>query len=394
MRILITTIVDPKRSAYGRLHAFAGHLSKAHDVTILSVNDSWKGSQSAAKRYEEEFHKSLAGVDTAFLTEGEKSLVRQELFSKKPLKRFLSQRKPFDLILDYNTLSIGRRAQELGGGIPRIYDLADDLVDLVRSSPQLPRPIAPFAAMFASRLISRSVRRAVFVTGTTGPLLDRYDVPQSKKRVIPNGIPESFLVAVRKEQIIDVRKEPGEFLIGYVGVLREWVDFKPVFEAMKAVGQRFPVRLVIIGEEGDKEKVKGFAESIGVGEHVTMLGTVPHDKIRDYLASCDCGIVPFAMTKTSDFALPLKIFEYFSAGISVISSPIRAVKDEFHDTVWVYENSDQLAKVLSDIRSDKAAARTMVEKGMKKVAGEFTWSGVLGKLDELVQVAGNRGMQH
>jgi glycosyltransferase involved in cell wall biosynthesis len=394
LRILITTIVDPKRSAYGRLHAFAGHLSKAHDVTILSVNDSWKGSQSAAKRYGEEFQKTLGGVSTAFLTEGEKSLVRQELFSKKPLKKFLSQRDSFDLILDYNTLSIGRRAQGLGGNIPRIYDLADDLVDLVRSSPQLSRPVAPFAAMFAGRLIAKSVRKAVFVTGTTGPLLDRFDVPQSKKRVIPNGVPESFLAAVSKEQMIDVRKEPGEFLIGYVGVLREWVDFKPVFEAMKAAGQRFPVRLAIIGEEGDKEKVRALAESMDISQSVTMLGTVPHEKIRDYLSSCDCGIVPFAMTKTSDFALPLKIFEYFSAGISVISSPIRAVKDEFPDTVWVYEDSEQLAKILSEIRSDRAAAKTRVEKGMSRVAKEFTWSGVLGKLDELIQVAGNRGMRH
>lgn len=387
MRILITTIVDPKRSAYGRLHAFAGHLSKGHEVTILSVNDSWKGSQSAAKRYEEEFRRSLAGVETAFLTEGDKSLVSQELFSKKPMKKFLSQRKPFDLILDYNTLSIGRRAQVMAGGVPRIYDIADDLVDLVRSSPQLPRPIAPFAAMFAGRLIAKSVRRATVVTGTTGPLLERYNVPASKRRVIPNGIPDTFLAQLGKGQMIDTRKDPSEFLIGYVGVLREWVDFRPVFEAMKTVSPSFPTRLTIIGEEGDKEKVKALAESMGVGPSVTMVGTIPHERIRDYLAPCDCGIVPFAMTRTSDFALPLKAFEYLSAGLPLISSPIRAVKDEFADSAWLYENPDQLARAFSEIRSDRASAKSRVEKGMRRVASDFTWSGVLNKLDLLIEEA-------
>lgn len=391
MRILITTIVDPKRSAYGRLHAFAGHLSEGHDVTILSVNDSWKGSQSASKKYEEEFRRSMAGVETAFLTEGERSLVRQELFSKRPLKEFLSRRAPFDLILDYNTLSIGRRAQVIAGGIPRIYDLADDLVDLVRSSPQLPRPVSPFAALFAGGLIARSIRKAQFVTGTTGPLLDRYKVPESKRRVIPNGVPESFLTEVRREQIVDSRQTPGEFLIGYVGVLREWVDFGPVFEAMRAVLPTMPVRLVIIGEEGDKEGVRALAESMGVGPCVTMLGTIPHEMIRHYLAACDCGIVPFAMTKTSDFALPLKVFEYFSAGVPVVSSPIRAVRDEFPDSVWLYENADQLAKALREINSDRALAKARAERGARKVASEFAWNRVLAKLDELIMVAGREG---
>lgn len=391
MRILITTIVDPKRSAYSRMHAFAIHLSKRHSVTILSVNDSWKASLPSSKKYEEEFEKSMTSIETVFITDKKKSLVSQELFSKRPLKHFLARKEPFDLILDYNTLSIGRKAQDSAKGVVRIYDLADDLVDMVRSSPQLPRPLAPFAAKFAGWLIDRSIRRADTVTGTTGTLLDSYDVPAEKRCIIPNGIPDSFLEKIDQKDIIDSRKTADEFLIGYVGVLREWLDFESVFEAMKAIRTTTPVRLLIIGEEGDRERVKGQAERIGVSDSVSMLGTVPHDKIRSYLAACDCGIVPFGKSRTSDFALPLKVFEYLSAGLPVVSTSIKSVKENFPDTILFYENTSQLIETINRIRSDRQSARRMAESGMKKVESDYTWGRILEKLDGLIEGAEGRG---
>jgi len=58
MKILITSIVDLKKSQHQTLrkfnqnvqhfgwirpHQFVKHLSKKHDVTVLSINDWWKG---------------------------------------------------------------------------------------------------------------------------------------------------------------------------------------------------------------------------------------------------------------------------------------------------------------------------------------------------------------
>jgi len=384
LKILITTIVDPKKSAYSRMHAFAKHLGKNHKVIILSVNDSWKEKQSSAKKYEEEYEKSMAGIETVYITEKKKSVVRQELFSKKFLKKYLNRQGPFDIILDYNTLSIGRRAQEILGDTKRIYDLADDLVDMVKASPQLPAFISPFAAGYASGLINKSIRRAQIVTGTTGALLDRYEVPAEKRYVIPNGIPNSFLGKLSGHDVIDSRKEPDEFMIGYVGVLRGWVDFEPIFNAMKSLQSKIQIRLVLIGEEDDEGRVRAQIERAGVTAQVSMLGTVSHDMIRNYLVACDCGIVPFVMSSTSDYALPLKVFEYLSAGLPVISTPIKSVKENFSDSVWFYEDTVQFVKAITDITSNRQAAKKKVEDGMKKVESEFTWDRIIDRLEKLI----------
>jgi len=42
MRILITTIVDLKKSQHNRPHQIVKYLSKKHEVRVLSINDWWK----------------------------------------------------------------------------------------------------------------------------------------------------------------------------------------------------------------------------------------------------------------------------------------------------------------------------------------------------------------
>ena len=42
LKILITSIVDLKKSQHNRPHQFVKYLSKKHEVTVLSINDGGK----------------------------------------------------------------------------------------------------------------------------------------------------------------------------------------------------------------------------------------------------------------------------------------------------------------------------------------------------------------
>ena len=44
MKILMTSIVDMKKSQHNRPHQLVKHLSKK-EITVLSINDWWKGGQ-------------------------------------------------------------------------------------------------------------------------------------------------------------------------------------------------------------------------------------------------------------------------------------------------------------------------------------------------------------
>jgi len=45
LKILITSIVDLKKSQHNRPHQFVKYLSKKREVRVLSINDWWKGKR-------------------------------------------------------------------------------------------------------------------------------------------------------------------------------------------------------------------------------------------------------------------------------------------------------------------------------------------------------------
>ena len=49
MKILVTSIVDLKKTAHNRLHQFVRYLAQNHEVTVLSINDWWKANQTNAE---------------------------------------------------------------------------------------------------------------------------------------------------------------------------------------------------------------------------------------------------------------------------------------------------------------------------------------------------------
>lgn len=387
MDILITSIVDPRRSAYGRLHEIARHLSRKNTVTVLTVRDAWKGSQRASAQYEQQSDRMLEGIRIVYIGQRLQSPVLQEVFSFWLERSFLQEidGSRFDLIFDYNTILTGLRASRRMRNVPRIYDLADDLSDMIRVSPQMPSILSGGAARLSHRWIRKSVRNAAAVTGTTKALLAEYDAPQGTSTVIPNGVPPDFLFSIPSDEVVDKRQRPQELLIGYVGVLREWIDFVPVFDAMNKISRNVPVRLIIIGEEGDKKKIQSEAREYGVSDLVTMLGTLPHNEIRRYLAACDCGVIPFAKMQTAKYALPLKLFEYLSLGIPTLSTPINAIKESFAGDVNFYETGDELAAHLNRLSSDSAPFREQAGRGRMKVRDNYTWDRILEKFDLTIE---------
>ena len=48
MKILMTSIVDLKKSQHNRPHQLVKYLSKKHEITVHSINDWWNGGQEEA----------------------------------------------------------------------------------------------------------------------------------------------------------------------------------------------------------------------------------------------------------------------------------------------------------------------------------------------------------
>jgi glycosyltransferase involved in cell wall biosynthesis len=221
MRILFVSIIDLKKSAPQRLHHIIKYLSRKHDITVLSVNDWWKGNLVDSKKYYTGSNDYLDNINFKYFTSSKMPIIIQELLSPGIIK--LNSNEKYDILFNYNTIISGKYiAKKLK--LPMLYDLADDLPSMIANSPQLPAIIRIFGKQYGTTMVKKCIKNSIKITGTCKTLQNTFKIPDSKFVVAPNGVDTDVFSPVKN----NVREELGlgnDFILGYVGVLREWVDF-------------------------------------------------------------------------------------------------------------------------------------------------------------------------
>ncbi|MDP6584264.1 MAG: glycosyltransferase, partial [Anaerolineales bacterium] len=330
MRILITSVVDLRKTSHNRLHQFIKYLSQNHNITVLSINDWWKAGRANVKIYEQGIANILKGVEIKYFTERKFRPYLQEAFSVVILDRLLRQidYSNFDIHLNYSTLISGHFvAKKLKNqGIPTIYDIADDLPQMIRISPQIPSVLRPLGALIGGYMVTKNIQVSDLVTLSSGTLQSAYHIPEDKSEYIPNGVDTELFRSYLCQQKREKLQIAGCFVLGYVGVLREWVDFEPVFAAVAGLGHAYPdIRILIVGEEG-LERNRELARRYGVDGKVLFTGTVPYTQVPQYIACMDVCLIPRKANLVSESMVPLKLFEYMACEKPVICTELGSIK--------------------------------------------------------------------
>jgi len=97
-------------------------------------------------------------------------------------------------------------------------------------------------------------------------------------------------------------------------------------ELIEAMALTEGVKLLVIGSGDAYENVKRLANVKGVSQKVKFLPRMPWEEMMSYTRSCDAGLSLDKDTCINQrYSLPNKIFDYISAGIPVIASPLPEV---------------------------------------------------------------------
>ncbi len=170
-------------------------------------------------------------------------------------------------------------------------------------------------------------------------------VPDLEVATVPNGVsPDSFDMSLPPKPL-----PRGKLTVGYFGYLAQaWFDWKMV--AKIAAGR--PDWIFHIVGYGEKIPVK-------LTDNVHLLGKVPHHLLYSYAQNWDVGIVPFKPTTLSKGADPIKVYEYLTLGLPVVTTDIPHLRD--YPGVYVAESTEEFDRYLgvagtggklgSDVRS-------------------------------------------
>lgn len=374
MKILVTSVIDLKKSQHNRPHQIVKYLSKNHDVTVLSINDWWKGGQDNLESYSQEFEDIFDRIDYRYLTDKKISPILQETLCAKKVSSIVKE--GFDVHFNYNTLISGYVASQK---IKTVYDLADDLSSMIRSSPQIPKTLRPVGGILGDLYLRKNIKMSELVTVTVGNLAKSCNIPSDKCKIIPNGVDASIF------RYLPGAKESlglNGFIIGYVGVLREWVDFKPVFLALKKINPE--IKLLIVGKEGFFEQNINLAKSCGVADRVIFSGMIPYSQVPKYISAMDVCIIPFKKGGISENALPLKLFEYMACEKPVISTELEGVKKVAGNLVIYANNEDEYKEMFDLLYNDKNLRHKLGVAGRQFVEDNYEWEKIVDKLENLL----------
>jgi O-antigen biosynthesis protein len=125
---------------------------------------------------------------------------------------------------------------------------------------------------------------------------------------------------------------------GYIGALDWWFDVESIERAAREnVGCDF----VLAGRTEHPS-----VESLAKLPNVKLLGEVPYAELPALMARFTVGLIPFRVNDFTRAANPIKLYEYFSRGIPVVSSRLPEV-DLMNDLVYTYDSSSECASQLS-----------------------------------------------
>lgn len=390
MRILITSIVDLKKGPHTRLHEFIRYLRKNHEIRILSVNDWWKAGQTDTVLYTGGLEDVTEAIPTEYFTRRRISPILQEVSSFASIGRILEKLnyRGLDVHFNYSSLISGyfvaRRLRSIG--VKTVYDIADDLPEMIGVSPQIPRIGRPLGKFIGKIMLTKNIEVASKVTFVDTHIQSSYPAPSGKAVIIRNGV-DVELFSPRQSQTL--REKLGirnNFVLGFVGTMREWVDFEPVFEAVSKLNAQCPdIRIVIVGEEGGLEKTMHLARKFGVLDKTIFTGTIAYNIVPEYISCMDVCLIPFAKHKGMDTGqdgfCPLKLAEYLACEKPVISTQKTSIPE---GVVQYASNVDEYRDRIILLYNDPQLRSEMGSKGRKIVQSSYTWLSSASMLEKVL----------
>jgi glycosyltransferase involved in cell wall biosynthesis len=149
---------------------------------------------------------------------------------------------------------------------------------------------------------------------------------------------------------------------GYVGALEDWFDI----ECLEAAARANPeCRFVLVGrvDHAPIRRLKSLP-------NVEFSGEVPYDKLPEICAQFRVGLIPFRLNALTLATNPIKLYEYFSCGMPVVSTALPEV-ERMGDLAYVARTPVEFAAAVREAMRENDSAR----RGRRlEIAARESWT--------------------
>ena len=198
-------------------------------------------------------------------------------------------------------------------------------------------------------VVSEEVKRAVLDLG----------VDENRVLITPCTVSQKMFDQAKGSEVRTSLGLTNNFVIGWVGSFRKFHSLDLLVEAFKDISVSTPhAKLLLVGDGPERIRLQEKIESFGLNEHVIFSGNVPHDEIHSYISSFDVAVLPSQANEGFHYS-PLKLREFFAAGVPVIASAVGDVELVINESEggWLVPpgSKESIAEMIKTIEADQAA---------------------------------------
>ena len=208
---------------------------------------------------------------------------------------------------------------------------------------------------------------------TAKPLFDKLINLNKNTKLISNGVMYDLFKQCRGDRVsvapeIRILEKP---IIGMIGVLRHGYDFKLIEDIMR---KKSEWSFVFVGEIA--ENARNTVEYLSKYNNFHIFGWRPYDELLSFLKGFSVAIIPYIVNDWTNTINPNKVYDYFSAGVPVVATPIHELYKR-KECLTLCENKNEFIKGIDRILLGEAKDKTQKAIDMAKA---LSWDSIANEV--------------
>lgn len=208
------------------------------------------------------------------------------------------------------------------------------------------------------------IKKSDIIICTAKVLYKQSKILNDNSYYIPNGNDYKLLsnknISVKVPEL-EIINTP---IIGYIGMIRNWIDFELLKYLMKSLPD---ILFVFVG--GIDKNAKDLVKEIELFPNYRRYGFMDRSQLINYMAYFDVGLIPFRVNKFTEGVYPLKFNEYIAAQIPVVTTALPDL-EEYSDYIGYSRTYEDFLMFCKKGISGEFGAKT---KHYKKIASNNSW---------------------
>lgn len=265
---------------------------------------------------------------------------------KKYLRRKYNQYKLKDVLLFTSNVLIADIYEQIKPGIG-VYFCLDDYTKFD-------------GAFKIIEILEKKLLEKVEISFCVSDLLVRTRKPlKGSSYHLPQGIHSDHFLTHSKTRPIEL-SNVSHPIVGFFGLFSHWTDIDLISECASKYSE---YNFVLIGPSDIS------LDTLIAKQNVIYLGPKAFKELPEYASCFDVGLIPFKINDLTLAVNPLKLLEYFSLGIPVVSTPLPEVA-KFGDLVYIGTTMDEfIQKIKTAVEeNDDYLRKARIEK-----AKQYSW---------------------